>query len=321
MNSPLSLSKYTNLWDRYSQVVIAYLFLVVILIVATFLSDVFLSINNLTNVLIASMPLIIASFAQTLCLITTGIPDLSVGAIVSLSNVIAATVMTTGPFGYIPGVLLALLAGGVFGLLNGIIITKGRIQPIIVTLATSAIIGGVALAILPNPGGLVHPGFCQKLTGYYYGIPVPLIVLVFLTFIMWILMRKTMFGRSILAIGGNENSAYSSGIQVDKIKILTFVLSGVLSAMAGIFLSARMYSGDPTVGEPVTLNTIAATVLGGTTLSGGKGTIIGTIAGAIIIKIINNILNLYGITSFYQYIFQGLILISVLTFSFLREKE
>lgn len=321
MNSSTKLSNYTGIWDRYSQVIIAYLFLAVIMIIATILSDVFLSVNNLSNVLVASMPLIIASFAQTLCIITTGIPDLSVGAIVSLANVIAATVMGIGTFGYIPGLIVALLAGAGFGLINGIIVTKGRIQPIIVTLATSAVIGGVALVILPNPGGLVHPGFCQAITGDIYGIPVPLLVLIILTTGMWLLMRKTNFGRAILAIGGNEHSAYSSGILVDRIKIMTFVLSGLLSALAGIFLSARMYSGDPTVGEPVTMNTITATVLGGTALTGGKGTIMGTIAGAIIIKIINNVLNLYGISSFYQYIFQGLILITVLTFSSLRRKE
>lgn len=266
-----------------------------------------------------SIPFIIVSFAQTLVILTSGI-DLSVGAIISLSNVICAALMTDSPGGVLFAMVIALIAGVAVGLVNGIIITRGELQPIIVTLSTSAIVGGIALAILPNPGGKVNAGFAKALTGGIIGIPVPLIIGIILTVLTWVLLNNTRFGNSVFAIGGNENAAYSTGIMVGRVKVLVYFLAGLLSAMAGVFLAAQMYSGDPTVGSNFTLKSITTVVVGGTSLAGGKGGIIGSIAGVFILVIINNILNLIGVPSFYQYILQGVILILALAIGSLRTR-
>jgi ribose/xylose/arabinose/galactoside ABC-type transport system permease subunit len=275
------------------------------------MDDLFLSKRNINNLIITSIPLLLVSFAQTIVLLTGGI-DLSVGSIISLSNVICATIFAKSSMSYIYSTIFAIAVGAISGYINGLIITKGKLQPIIVTLATSSIIGGTALAVLPSPGGKVNAQFASTVTGDVIGISTPLIIGIVITYLLWLLLAKTPFGVSVYAIGGNENSAFSTGIMVNKVKIKVYVLAGILSAMAGIFLSAQMYSGDPTVGATFTTKAITAGVVGGTSLMGGSGGIIGTIAGAFILVIINNILNFIGVPSFYQYILQGGILIIAL---------
>jgi ribose transport system permease protein len=306
-------------WNRYSHVIIIYIFLLLLIVFASFLDEVFFTLQNFKNLLIVALPLILAAFAQTIIILTSGI-DLSVGAIISLANVICAAVMTNEPWGFLKGVLIALIAGILTGAFNGFIVSKGRIQPIIVTLATSAIYGGLALMILPRPGGTVHVGFARTLTGSILGISIPLIILILTSILIWTITRKTPFGFSLYAIGGNELAAFSTGVAVDKIKFFAYTLAGFLCSLAGIFLAAQMYSGDPTVGNSFTMNSITSVVVGGTILAGGKGGIIGSIAGAYIIVIINNILNLVGVSSFYQYIFQGSILIIALAISSIKQR-
>ncbi|WHH58179.1 ABC transporter permease [Petroclostridium sp. X23] len=320
MKLELSKNSYKRFIHQNSQIIFIYVFLFILIIIAGILDRDFLSTGNFVNLLTTALPFILASYAQTLVILTSGI-DLSVGAIISLSNVLCAVLMGAGTLGFLPGLVVALIAGTGAGFINGIIITKGRLQPIIVTLSTSAILGGVALAILPSPGGKINVGFARALDGDVLGIPVALIVAIIVTALVWTLIKNTRFGRALYAVGGNENAAFSTGILIDKVKVLIYTLAGLLCALSGIFLSAQMYSGDPTVGLNFTMKSITTVVVGGTSLAGGKGSIIGSIAGVFILVIINNILNLIGVSSFYQYILQGVILIAALAISSLRTRR
>ena len=302
---------------RKSELMFIGFFLIVLIVISGILEGSFLTLGNFINLIITSVPLIMVTYAQTVIILGGGL-DLSVGAMICLANVLCATTMKDTPFGFIIGIILSLVVGAVFGFANGMIITKGKQQPIIITLAMSSIVGGLALAILPKPGGLVHKGFGRFLTGDILGIPVPLILVIVVSVVMWFLVSKTSFGRAIYAIGGNTSAAYSTGIQVDRVKIISYMLSGVLSAMAGIYISAQIYSGDPTIGLTYTLKSVTTVVVGGTALAGGKGGIIGGLIGSFILLIINNMLNLINISTFYQFIFQGGILIIALAISSVR---
>ena len=314
-----SVRKKHNFLYRKKQVLLITILLIVLIVVSTLLDRVFFSVENFSNLMTTSLPFIFVSFAQMLVIMTGGI-DLSVGSIISLSNVLCAVLMINKPFGFVFGLIVALAAGAAAGFISGILVAKGKLQPIIVTLATSSVYLGIALWVLPTPGGLVHPGFARAMDSDIAGIPVALIIGILITCIMFFLVFRTKFGNSVLAIGGNEGSAFSSGIQVNKVKIITYTLTGILSSIAGIFLATQMYSGDPAVGKNFTMQSITITVIGGTSLAGGKGSVLGIISGVFILVIINNILNLVGLNTFYQFIFQGCILIFALGVSSFKLK-
>ena len=318
--SILDRRELKKLAQRKSQVIFIYAFLVILMIVAGSLDSSFLTIENFQNLLITALPYLLVSFAQTFIILTGGI-DLSGGAMVSLSSVICATLFADQPELFAVTLAVSLVSGLLLGVVNGILVTKGNVQPIIVTLSTQVIIQGIALMVLDSPGGTVNADFSAAVNGLIGPIPVPLLLGIAATVIIWIVLNRSRFGHSVLAIGGNENAAYSSGIPVTKIKIIVYAIAGVMSALAGIMLAARMYSGDPTVGVNMTNNSITTAVVGGTSLAGGKGGIIGNIAGVFILIIINNILNLVGVSSFYQYVVQGGILILALAISSIRSRR
>ncbi len=290
-----------------------YIIFLLIYIFACFLEPNFFTWNNNVNLFTRITPLIFAGMAQTFVILTGGI-DLSIGSIIGLTNVIAATLpFVDTPYNILLWLFIPPLVGLSMGLLNGIIIAKGGFPPLIVTLATGAIWKGVSLFIMPVPGGSVSLSVAMNTTGLLFNkIPVPLIVLSASVFAFHGVLKRTPFGRSIYAIGGNEAVAYESGIPCSRVKIWVYGVCGLLSAFAGMFLSARMFSGDPLVGEPYILNSIAVAVIAGTGLMGGKGGVLGIIGGAYIFLLINNILNLLAISSFYQFVAKGLVLIIAL---------
>lgn len=290
---------------KKSEVFLIYGILAVFLIAAALLDGHFLSRRNLTNLFITSLPLLIAAYAQTVAILAGGV-DLSIGALISFVTTICATQMALkSPWGFVPGVALSLLAGLLAGLLNGTLVTRFRLQPLIVTLATSLILGGMALFMLDKPGGQLHRAFSRLMTRNWSG----LVLFAALTAFLWLLLNRTRFGKALYAVGGSEQSAYSAGIDPVRIKTLAFTLAGVLTAVAGIVMACQMHSGDPNAGGPLTLRTMTAAVIGGASFSGGKGRIECTVAGVFILAIINNILNLVGLSAFYQYVAQGVILI------------
>lgn len=292
-------------FKRRLDLFLVYGVLAAFVVAASLLDAHFLSRRNLITLFVTSLPLLIASYAQTLAILAGGV-DLSIGALISFVTTICATQMAVkSPWGFVSGVALALLAGALSGLVNGVLVTRFRLQPLIVTLATSSMLGGMALYMLDKPGGLLHRAFARLVTRNWFSF----LVFAAVTLLLWLLLNYTRFGKAVYAVGGNEHSAYAVGINPSRTKMLTFILAGALAAVAGIVMACQMYSGDPNAGGPMTLRTMTAAVIGGTSFSGGRGRIECTIAGVFILAIINNILNLVGLSAFYQYIAQGLILI------------
>lgn len=208
--------------------------------------------------------------------------------------------------------VVGLLAGLVMGIVNGIIIAKGKVAPFIATLATMTIFRGLTLVYMdgrPITGLGDHLMFQMFGRGYFLGIPVPAVTMMIAFAVLYFILKKTTFGRRTFAIGGNEEAAALSGINVTRIKVMIYGLSGILAALAGIVLTSRLDSAQPTAGTSYELDAIAAVVLGGTSLSGGRGWIVGTFIGVLIIGVLNNGLNLLGVSSFFQQVVKGLVIL------------
>ena len=309
-----------NFWHKHGHTAIIYIFLAVLMVFVSVFNKDFFTLGNFKNLLRSSFPLLMAALGQTLIILTGGI-DLSLGGIVALCNVVCVLAMNPGvSWGFAPALLAAAVVGLACGAINGLLVTKGRLAPIIVTIATTAVFDGLALLLMPNPGGAVHKGFAKFLTRGLSGAA-PFLLFILILCLVRSLANSTPYGKALRAIGGNENAAYSTGIRVDRIKFRAYCFAGILCAMAGIFLSAQMNSADATIGKNYAMNAITATVVGGTAMTGAVGDPLGTIAGVFIISIINNMLNLFGVSSFYQFICQGLILIAALSLSALHKKR
>lgn len=251
-------------------------------------------------------PLMICAMAQTCVMLTGGI-DLSLGVVMSLMTAILATTMRDGPGGIALSVAAAVGSGAVIGLVMGSVITFGRLPAIIVTLAFSYVWKGVALYILPVPGGHIPPAFVRFMSGAY-GVP-GAAVTVLLCLVLWKLFKNTRAGIAVYATGDNPKSAYANGINIVRARITAYVVSGMLTAVGGMLLVAQMGSGDPNVAVPYQMNSIAAAVLGGVSFLGGVGQMKGAVIGAFVITSLINILFFSGISPFYQYVVQGFILI------------
>ncbi len=290
-----------------------YAIFVAIYIFAGFLEPSFFTWTNNVNLFTRITPLILAGMAQTFVLLSAGI-DLSIGAVIGLTSVVAASLpFVDTPLNLIMWVLIPPLLGFSLGLINGVIIARGGFNPLVVTLATGAIWTGVTLFIMPLPGGSVSLAIARTIAGKIFKvIPTPLVIFLGFVFICHFILKKTAFGRSIYAIGGNEPIAYESGIPCSKVKILVYGMSGLLAGFAGMFLSAWMFCADPLIGGPYVLNSIAVAVIAGTALQGGRGGVAGIIAGAYILHLISNVLNLLAVSPFYQFIARGLVLILAL---------
>lgn len=295
---------------RNARVILAYAILIALLIVyqqkaPRFTEREWRSIAN------QGMTLSIASLGQTVVVATGGI-DLSVGPMISLTNsVVAAVGDSENPNERLAlGIVLALLVGAAGGLVNGLLVAYGRLQPIIVTLATGYIYSGLALRVLPRPGGYVSFEYSDFLTDLYRDKFPRAFFLLGALVIVWFLFRKLRISSRIYAIGSNQGAAFMSGVDVVRTRIIAYTLCGVASAVAGLFLSAQTATGDPNAGTEYTLNSIAAVVLGGASLAGGVGSFIGAIAGAYTLKIIPSILIFYKVSPFYQSFYQGLILLA-----------
>jgi len=294
---------------QFTQKLGALLGLIILIIIVTILNPSFIDPLNILNLLRQVSINALIAFGMTFVVLTGGI-DLSVGSILALSSAVMANLMVSG-WDPIISILLGCILGGVLGGINGVLITKGRMAPFIATLATMTIYRGLTLVYTNgNPiTGLGNKASFQFLgRGYLFGIPVPAITMIIVFIILWVILHKTTFGRKTYAIGGNEKASIISGIKVDRVKIMIYSLIGVLSALAGAILTSRLNSAQPTAGNSYELDAIAAVVLGGTSLTGGRGRIVGTLIGALIIAILNNGLNLLGVSSFYQMVVKGIVI-------------
>lgn len=284
--------------------------LIVLVLTVSIMNPNFLSPSNLLNLLRQVSANGFIAFGMTFVILTGGI-DLSVGSTLALSSAFTASLIANQVNPAI-AVFVGLLSGFLLGAMNGLLIAKGKMAPFIATLATMTIYRGSTLVFTNgNPiTGLGNSFFFSFIgRGYLFGIPFP-VVLMFLIFILlYILLHKTAFGRKTYAIGGNEKAAFIAGVKIDRIKVLIYALSGLMASISGMIITSRLNSAQPNAGQAYEMDAIAAVVLGGTSLSGGRGRIFGTLIGALIIGTLNNGLNLLGVSSFYQQIVKGIVIV------------
>lgn len=281
----------------------------------------FFTHRNLINVVLQSSLIAIVAFGQT-CVITGGGIDLSVGSIVGLSSVSVAIFMSKGV--QIPLAILFALALGLFcGLVNGTIISYGNITPFIATLGSQSIIRGIIYVICDGiPVTNLPPAFgllgSTKIGGV---IPLPVILMLLIAVIVGIIFHKSRLGRHIFAVGSNQNAAHLSGVNIRLIKMKMYLMSSGLAAIAGIILAARLISGQPNSGEAYETDAIASAVIGGASMAGGQGSMVGTLIGALIMGTLSNGLNLMGLDYFYQKIAIGAVIIGAVYLDMLRNKK
>jgi ribose transport system permease protein len=294
------------------------IFLLIALAVAFSLtSSRFLQFNNLMIVAQQAVVLLVAALGMTFVVIAGSI-DLSVGAIVAIAALVAAK--TSGSIGVL-AILPACAIGVVCGLINGLIVAKGKVPSFIVTLGAMVVYRGIVLYFTRGaPVSIENESFLSAYSGRTAGIPNSVLIALVLIGVAAFILNLTVFGREVRAIGGGERIADLSGIRVDRAKILIFVLSGLLCGMAGLLQGARAMAATAQLGEGLELDAIAAVVVGGTPLTGGVGSIQGTILGALIITILSNGMNIIGLDPYFQNIVKGLVLVLSVFITIDREK-
>jgi ribose/xylose/arabinose/galactoside ABC-type transport system permease subunit len=282
------------------------LVLVVLFVMAGLLSEHFFTLRNLLNVARQVSSNGVISVGMTLAILTAGI-DLSVGSTIALAAVVMARYQSLG----VTAVFLALLAGMCVGLINGFFVAKVRMPPFVVTLAMLTAARGAALLIAES-----HPIEGVQALAAFIGrgkvledVPVSAVVLVLFAVLTWVFLSKTQLGRYVYAVGGNEESARLAGINVSWVKILVYVLSGIMAAIAGIIIGGHLNVGDPQQGSGAELDAIAAVAIGGTSLLGGRGGVGSTIIGLLIVGMVGNLLNLLNVAGYTQYIISGLMIV------------
>lgn len=293
--------------------------LVIAVIINAILQPTFFTQYSLTSNFATFTPLVFAALAQALIVISGGL-DLSIGAQVALISVVSLKVMDGQDDRILLGLIAALATGAACGLLNGFIVGVIRLQPIIATFATSSVFSGLALVVLPTPGGAVPPALVSGYRMAFAGIPVPML-LVFLGMAMWWVLSRTKYAKHLYAIGGDKESAFASLVPVTTVVIKSFVFSGMFTAIAALAVLANTGSGDPFIGADMAMDSIAAVVLGGIALSGGRGFPYGAVAGALILAISSNLLFFFGVPTTYRALASGLIIIAALALSVLTTRK
>lgn len=301
------------LWRRNAGVLGIFGAALLMLVAYAILFPDLLHLSGLARLSQTWFPLAAVAMAQAVIMLTGGV-DLSTGAVVSIGCVLSATVIGEGAPHMAGGIVLVLLAGAAVGAVTGLLVTLLRLPPIIVTLATSFIWTGVALLIMPIPGGSVPESLSDALAG---DVPTPLLIVAALA-VLWKLWTLTPLGFASAVFGDNPAGAFRSGIDIGRARVAAYALSGVLSMSAGLFLAAQTGGGDPTIGTPYTLNSITAAVLGGIAFSGGAGTMRGALAGAMLLTAMISVMFLLGISAFYQYIAQGVVILIAMALPLLR---
>lgn len=274
----------------------------------TLTTDTFLSVANLTNVARQVSINGILAVGVTFVLLTAGV-DLSLGSVVALSGVACATFAHPGEHPVVVPIAIGLLTGAACGLVNGVLVTRGGVAPFIVTLGMMTIARGLALIV---SGGRPVANMSNELTalaGDFYGLPIPVLCFTGVALLAWFFLRHFRLGRHIYAVGGNEHAARAAGVPVERVKLFAYGLCGLLTGLAGVVLAARITTGQPNAGQAYELDAIAAVVIGGTSLAGGVGTITGTLLGVLLIGVINNGLDLQGVSSYYQAVIKGVIIV------------
>lgn len=263
--------------------------------------------------------LALVAMAQTIPVLTGGI-DLSVGMVFVLANCLGATIVNGDDFSTGLGVVAVLVTGLACGTVNGLIVVFGRLQPIVVTIATSAIYFGLALWLKPTPGGSVNGDFADFMTRSTFAVPHSIILVVLVVLVLWLPYRRSVVGRAAYAIGSSEQAAYMSGVPIARAKVTAYALAGLLASIAGLLLTALTYTGEAraALGGDYTLNSIASVVIGGTSLFGGSGSAIGSIFGAFILRTVGDLLFVFDVNPVLQPLFVGIVLLFAVSLGSVR---
>ncbi len=281
----------------------------VIFIIFGILNENFLTLNNLRDVAVSASVNALIGLGLTFVIITGGI-DLSVGSIASFVGIASAALMVYSGVPPIPGLFIGLVLGFVAGALNGFLITLLKLPPFIATLGTMSVYQGFAyVATDGQPVYNVPDQFVLLLNSYIGGVPIVVVVVVIVAVLSWLLLRKTVFGQNVIATGGSEETAWLSGVRVNRVKITVYGISGLLAALGGLVVVARISAAQSEAGAPYLLTAIAAAVIGGANLMGGEGRIAGTLVGALILGALTNGLVLLNVPSFYEQIVTGLVVV------------
>lgn len=310
----LEVQKNNNLFYRlnnsyYKPEIYAVFALILLGIILSFATPYFLTSRNLINLARQVSLYAIIGFGMTFVIITGGI-DLSVGSVVAVSCTFIAGFMVKSALPVWIAVLLGLGIGTLFGVFNGFFVSNTKVPAFIATLGTYSAARGIALLYsngYPITG--LPKGFTYIGRGYIGPIPVPVYIMLFVCFIMYILLNKTRFGRYVYGLGGNEETVRLSGVNIRAVKFKVFVLSSFLASISGLILCSRLNSGQPLAGDGWELDAIAVTIVGGTDIAGGRGTIIGTLIGAFIIGMVNNGLNLLNVSPYLQLVVKGVVIV------------
>ena len=300
-------------FKEYRTIIIVYFILFLLVMISALFAPMFLTARNISNILRQAVGIGLVSIGQTYAILTAGI-DLSVGSVISLTSCLTAGLMMGKNSMFIPVAALVIGLGLVAGFMNGFIIIKTGISPLIVTLGTMSIIQGVVFMYTNAAYGETAPLLMSLAWGQIGFIPVPFLFLIAMAAVGIFVLKRTPFGRHIYALGGNEEIARRSGVKTDRVKIYTYMLCSLTAVLTGLFLAGRMGMGDPLIGAPYMLDSLVPVLVGGTLLSGGKGGLSGTVAGIFILTVLSNTLNLLGVSGYWQWIVEGVIILGAVAF-------
>lgn len=311
------ISRVATLLKKSSVFFILFLILVILAV----LSPEFFTVQNLATVALQTSLIALVGIGMTFTIITGGI-DLSVGSVVALCGALAAGLAVRNHIPSYPAMLAAIAAGGLIGIINGTMVVWGRIPPFVATLAMMAAARGLTLVYTQ---GRPIAGLDKQFTFWgsdnLWGVPMPVLILAIVALLATWLLTKTIFGMHVFAVGGGEETARLASVSVGKVKIGVYILSGLCAGLAGVILTARLWSAQPNSGVLMELDAIAAAVLGGTSLAGGSGTISGTVAGAFIIGALSNGLNLLEVPSYNQQVVKGIIFIAAVLLDYVLKRR
>ena len=296
-----------------------FLFVLALGAALAFYTPYFLTITNISAIFVQMSVIAIIAVGQVMVIITAGI-DLSVSTVVGLSAVVSVMLVADSHLSVPLGMIAGVLVGGLAGLVNGILITRVHLPPFIATLGTLSAIGGVALLITNGQPIAAPQSFDILGAGYLGPIPAPIVVMVIVAAVGWFVLSRTTLGRSAYAIGSNFQTARLSGIPVNRVLTAVYVIQGLLAGLGGVIVASRVVTADPTAGTNYNLDAIAAAVIGGASLFGGEGTVIGGLIGALLMELISNGGDLLNISNFWQDVILGVVIIAAVAYDQVRRR-
>jgi ribose/xylose/arabinose/galactoside ABC-type transport system permease subunit len=293
---------------QHKKTMFVFLFFLILLFAVALFVPSFRTLRNLSNILVQFIPLAIISMGQTFVLISGGV-DLSVGATMSAVTAILATHMADSPAGIAGGLCAVIAFGLLIGLFNGLSVAFLKLPPIIVTISSMTMVQGVAYIFLKTNGGSMPKRFVSFFTQKIGIVTVSFLITVLIFLILQGILGKTRRGMHLYAVGHNPAAANSAGVKVGQTLVFAYAVAALGAVLSGIVMACRLRSGDPIIGNPYALDSITASVIGGASFAGGEGFLFGTFFGSFIIGMLSNIMNSLGVSSFYQYVLKGLLLI------------